>query len=474
MRFSAARRSALKRAGAAGLSLIATACERTGPAKGPPEAAGDFGVGALRLDLRQRISGGAEEFTLEGLRFEPTWPGRRDKLADGADWGEYRLSVYQPDRRQPPFRQGFDTSLAPGAKSATTRVSVRFPMPQRPVRASIEKRHGETAFREISGFAIDPAGDAIDRAAVEAPMRVDTIVQSGEPAVKADIAILGDGYSGAEYSKFADDAARAAGYLFSVDPFKARSGDFNVRSVFLPSAESGVTDWYRGLRKNTAFRCAYGTGASAHPLGLEDTPTLRDAASAVPYDFLLVLANSRRYGGSAWFGGPAVVAIDSVLAKYLVIHELAHVIAGLEDEYYFPEKGGPAYAGNVEPWQPNVTISPQRGKWRDLPSGPLQPMRWNKLEYERRFADYLRRYHKLREAGADEAVVDKLMQDERARQATVLARESRRAGYFEGANGYARGMYRSGADCVMFSFQSDYFCAACTAALDKAIDRQCG
>jgi hypothetical protein len=304
---------------------------------------------------------------------------------------------------------------------------------------------------------------------------VGTIFQSGAPETKVDIAILGDGYREAEYAKFADDAARAAGYLFSVEPLQSRRGDFNVHSVFAASAESGVTDSYLGLKKDTAVRCAYGSGEAERTLVAEDNRALREIASAVPYDFLLILANARRYGGSAYFGGPAVVAIDSAAARYLVIHELAHAMAGLADEYYIAVADGPAYRGNIEPWQPNVTIVPERAKWSNLLAEAPRPTPWNKTEYDRRFAAYVQRYNRLREAGAGEAVVEKLMQEEKARQAALLARNGnpRRPGCFEGANGYARGMFRSGVDCIMFSLQTQYFCPACAAAVERTIDEHC-
>src|SRR6185295_8302148 len=93
-RISPARRGVLRRAGAAGLSLLLPACEPTGSSKRPPDKAGDFAEGTLRLDLRQRLTGGTESFELERIRYEPAWPGRRDKFANGPDWGDYRLSVY--------------------------------------------------------------------------------------------------------------------------------------------------------------------------------------------------------------------------------------------------------------------------------------------------------------------------------------------------------------------------------------------
>ena len=159
-----------------------------------------------------------------------------------------------------------------------------------------------------------------------------------------------------------------------------------------------------------------------------------------------------------------------------MIHEFAHAMGGLADEYYVPAAGGPTYGGNVEPWHPNVTTAPERGKWRDLLTGPgPHPAAWNKAEYEKSFASYVRRYEALRVNGADEAAIEKLMQEEAGRQAALLARNgaARRVGYYEGANGYAKGVFRAETDCIMFSLQTEYFCAACSAAIERMIDEHC-
>jgi len=472
---SAVRRSALKRAGATGLALFLPACGPSTPPESSRGTARDFATGALRLDLRQRRNDGAENFELERVRYEREWPGRLDRLTDRRDWGDYRLSVHRANLEAPLLRQGFDTSLNPLARSATTRLSVRLPLPVRPVLATIEKRRGESAFGPITSFEIDPNAELVDRSEVAATVRADTILQSGSPEKKVDIAILGDGYREAEYDKFTADATRAAGYLFSVEPLQSRRGDFNVRSVFSPSAESGVTDSYLGLQRDTVLRCAYGSAAAERTLVAENNRAVREIASVVPYDFLLILANARRYGGSAYLGGPAVVAIDSALARYLVIHELAHAMAGLADEYYIPVADGPAYGGNIEPWRPNVTIAPEREKWGKLSSEAPRPTPWNKADYDQRFADYVRRYYRLREAGAGEAAIEKLMLEESARQTKLLAQsgDPRRSGYFEGANGYARGMFRAGVDCIMFSLQTTHFCPACSAAIERMIEEHC-
>ena len=456
--------------------MLVPACSRNKPAQNAAQTSPIFAEGALRLDWRQRLAAGGENFTLERLRLERKWPGRRLKLTDGLDWGDYRLSVYDPASEVLLFRQGFDTGISADAVAATTQFSVRFPMPQRPVRAVIEKRRGERTFVTLSTVAIAPQDSAIDRSPVATATRVDVIDAGGEPGAKVNLAILGDGYREAEYAKLANDARRAAGYLFAVEPLRTRKRDFNVSSVFAASADSGVTDPYLGLKKDTVFGCAYYSGGSERALADRNNHAVREVASAVPYDFLLILANARRYGGSAYFGGPAVVAIDSAAAKYLAIHEFAHAIGGLADEYYIPSAAGPAYAGNIEPWHPNVTIAPEKGKWRDLLSEPAsRPSAWNKAAYDPYFASYVKRYEALRAAGAGETAVEKFMDRESRQQAALLAQNGnpRKVGYYEGANGYAKGMFRAEADCIMFSLQTRHFCAACTAALEHMIDAHC-
>jgi hypothetical protein len=421
--------------------------------------------------VRHSIANAAVSFELVRLRAETHAPRSFSNPAQRLDWGDYRLSLYDAAAGTLLFRDSFDSSLDPGARAASAELSVRVPMPKRASRAVIERRRVEAVFQDAWHVTIDPADDAIDRSPATLSTRVDTIVSNGSPQSKVDLAIIGDGYTTTEYPKFLADVKRAAADLFSVEPFAKRARDFNLRSVFVSSAESGITDPYLGVRKNTALRCAYGSGDRERTLAVQDFQTLREVASGVPYDFLLVLANSRRYGGSAHFGGPAVVSIDSAASSYLVLHEFAHVIGGLADEYYIPARGGPAFAGNVEPWNPNVTISPSKAKWPAVSGAGT----WNKTEYDRYFADYVKRYVALRDARADETAVEIFMRRERKRQAGLLGknRNLRSVGLFEGAHGYAKGVFRSEVSCIMFSLQTDHFCHACASAIERMIDEHC-
>lgn len=473
---SPARRRFGARAGAVGLSLLLPACRPDAPPERAPDMPSGSTAGALRFDLRHRRQGDVDAFTVEALRRERHGFARPEKFLRMPDWGDYRLSLHGRNDAALLFRCGFDTGVDPGARSATSRLSVRCPMPDRASRAVIERRHRESGFHAVSEFDIDPASEHIDRAAPAVAARVEAILESGPPGTKANIAILGDGYREAEYPKFAADARRAAGYLFAVQPFARRMADFNVYAVFAASTDSGITDPYLGLKKDTVFRSAYGSGGAERVLADGHPRAVREAASAAPYDFVLILANARRYGGSAVFGGPAVAAIDSAAARYLVVHEFAHVFGGLADEYYVPAGNGLVYTAGFEPWHPNVTRSPDRAKWHDRRSAPAGATPWNKAEYDRYFAGYVRRYEALRAAGAAEAEIDAFLETGSRQQQLLLAKNPnpRDVGCFEGAGGYARGLYRAEVNCIMYSMQTDYFCAACTAAIERMLDAHVG
>ncbi|MDB5862366.1 MAG: hypothetical protein JWO70_172 [Betaproteobacteria bacterium] len=462
------RRRLLTGAALAGLAFVLPGC-RPSSTPGERKTAEGEAPRGVRIDLRHAARAGAESFEITRVAAEPLWSPPAPHR-EAPDWGDYRLSLYDPATGTLLWRGGFDSNLDPAAASAVAAISVRCVRPATPCTAVIEKRRAGAVFQALLDTTLDPSNAGASAPALLS--RIESLASNGDASTRFDLAILGDGYLESEHPKFIADARRAAGYLFSVEPFASRTGDFNVRAVFTPSASSGVTDPYLEHRRDTAFRCAYGTGAAERTLHAANERALRDAAGAVPYDALLVLANSRRYGGSAYYAGPAVVAIDSARSRYLVVHELAHAIAGLADEYYLPSGHGPAYRGNVEPWHPNVTTSERHAKWRMSKPAPTP---WNKTEYDARFEKYVKRYLALRAARADEGLVEKLMQLEARRQRGLLANsgQTREPGLYEGANGYSTGMYRAEADCIMFSLQTDYYCGACTGAIHRAIDAQC-
>src|SRR5207247_30480 len=77
------------------------------------------------------------------------------------------------------------------------------------------------------------------RLAAASCRRADRAARTGDPAVKVDLLLLGDGYTARERGKFEKDARRLVEVLFSASPFKERRDDFNVWALCPPAAQSG-------------------------------------------------------------------------------------------------------------------------------------------------------------------------------------------------------------------------------------------
>ena len=126
--------------------------------------------------------------------------------------------------------------------------------------------------------------------------RIVKTLKSGDPHDKVDIVFVGEGYTSKEFKKFREDVKRFTGFLFETEPFKSNKKKFNISGVVRFSADSGVDQPTKGAFANTSI------GASFNALGLQryllvdDNKAMRDVAGVVPYDYIVVIANTTRYG----------------------------------------------------------------------------------------------------------------------------------------------------------------------------------
>ena len=89
-----------------------------------------------------------------------------------------------------------------------------------------------------------------------------------------------------------------------------------------------------------------------------------------------------------------------------------------------------------------------------------------------RDSDYQARRKALLAAGAPPAAIDDLFREQKKVEATFFAKEKfmGKVGAFEGAAYEAKGLYRSSADCIMFTRTDAGFCPVCRRAIEKVID----
>jgi hypothetical protein len=371
----------------------------------------------LRVDYFHSGGSGSEALKLDAVVIEGEWPGSRAQLLDPTGLGKYLVEVIDPASSSVIYSRGFASIYGEWETTPEFRTtkrmfheSVRFPRPRAPVRVAIRKRDSRNVFVPLWETAVDPAD------ALRSPRSIPTpssVFESGPAERKVDLLLISDGYSAAQGPKFLADAKRLVTALFALEPFKSRQSDFNVRTLHVPGRAVPVEFEIFGLDR---YALTY------------DNRALRNVAAAAPYDVVEILLNDAKYGGGGIFNQQSTVSASNESADYVFIHELAHNLAGLGDEYVGTvtyETGAPT---KVEPWEPNITAlhEPSALKWRDLvePGTPVPTP--------------------LSHAG--------------------------KVGAFEGAGYEARGLYRPEATCIMGSREVINFCRVCQRAISRIID----
>jgi hypothetical protein len=362
--------------------------------------------------------GGEAALTLDGVVASGPWPGSRTQLTDDTNLGAYFFELVDRGTQQVIYSRGYSSiygewMTTPEAKAAdrTFHESVRFPWPTRPIRIIFKKRDAMNVFQPFWSLEIDP--DSATRESITAGGTIWPLLESGPASAKVDLLLVSEGYSAHEIPAFHADAARLVHALFAIEPFKSRKEAFNVRALDLPGTRLSVE---RNIFRLQRYLLTY------------DNRALRDVTAAAPYDFVEILINDDQYGGGGIFNLQSTVATGGKGAEYVFVHELAHNLAGVADEYVGNVTYQTGAVAKVEPWEPNITalLDPMHFKWRDLvePGTPLPTP--------------------LTFAG--------------------------KVGAFEGAGYEAKGLFRSEADCIMFSSTASGFCRVCQRAINRMID----
>ncbi len=441
-----------------------------------------FGDRTMRVDYYHTGGLGTEIVSLDRVIDDGPWAGSRTRLVDDTNLGKYLFEVIDRTTNQLLYSRGFasifgewETTDEAKAMHRTSHESVRFPWPNEPVQVVVKKRMPDQSFREVWSTTVDPHSRSVNMGRLAPGGKVWTVFENGPASAKVDLLLLGDGYTESEMPKFHADVKRLVETMFAVEPYRSRRGDFNVRAIDLPTAESGI----HNPRTNTQRRGRLGTeynifDSERYALSV-DNRAWRDVASAAPYDAVEILINGQYYGGGGIFNDQATVAVDSGSANYVFIHEFGHHFAGLGDEYYTSEVAYETGAAEkVEPWEPNITAlhNPGTLKWRDLvESGTPLPTPWDKDAFEKKSAEIQAERKRIRAQGLPESEMDKLFAVQREWEAKFLSsmKYSGKVGAFEGASYEPKGLYRAEADCIMFT-RSTSFCRVCRRAIERVID----
>ena len=436
----------------------------------------------MRVDYFHSGNHETEMFSLDQVVIEPLpWGGNMAQPHDKTNRGKYLFEIVDPETGTIAWSRSFSSIYGEWETTGEARrinrsfhESVRFPAQDSTFLLVMKKRGPGNAFEEVWRIELDPADVLVHRESARFAGQVVAIHESGNPASKVDLLLLGDGYTAEEHDKFIATAKELANVLFATSPFRERKDDFNIWALAPPAAASGVSRPSTGIFRDSPIGSTYDSFRSERYILTFDNKAMRRVASSAPYDFIEILTNTEVYGGGGIYGLFSTAAANSEWAPYLFVHEFGHHFAGLADEYYTSSVAYELPEVITEPYEPNVTalLDPDNIKWKHLvtPNTPL-PTSWPKAQFEEHSIKYQKVRQQMRAENVPEEEMNKLFRDNQVFVESLFETSGRNGvvGAFEGGNYMAEGIYRSQQNCIMFTRTTD-FCAACSEAIEKVID----
>ena len=400
----------------------------------------------LRVDYIFTGTDKSSEICLDEMSCFDGWAGRRHNLDSVALKGNGQICMKDIQTGKVLYRQSFSTLFQEWqATEEATRVRKAFenvfllPMPEAEAEVKIEIYDFYGNVSASLRHSVDPKDILIRRSGQQpAPHRY--LLKNGSPQECIDVAILAEGYTAAESDLFYRDAQAAMEAILSHKPFDQYKGAFNFVAVALESQQSGVSVPGAGEWKDTALKAHFNTFYMDRYLTTLRLKNLHDKLSGMPYEHIVILANTDTYGGGGIYNSYTLTTAHHPAFAPVVVHEFGHSFAGLADEYYYDDQFVEYYYPDSEPWEQNITtLFDFESKWDDMlprfvavPTPPVEGNVWDMIKNGK----------------SSESIV----------------------GVYEGAGYQSKGVYRPFPDCRMKTNQAAGFCPVCQRAIARIIE----
>ena len=330
----------------------------------------------LRLDyILGATPNGDRTVLLDAQSSLPGWAGRRHHLKELPLAGIGSVTVCDEATGDTIYRTSFSSLYNEwlSTDEATTTPkgfehTVLVPYPKAPALIDIDLYNSRHESMARMRHRMDPADILISKKGEKDVTPHKYIHKGGDPNKAIDVAILAEGYTTAEMDSFYRDAEIAVKSILDYEPFKSHAGDFNFVAVASPSAESGVSVPRLGDWKSTAFSSHFSTFYSDRYLTSLHLKDIHNALAGIPYEHIIILANTPEYGGGGIYNSYTLTAAGHKMFKPVVVHEFGHSFGGLGDEYFYEgDVMDDSYPKDVEPWEPNITtLVDFDSKWKNL------------------------------------------------------------------------------------------------------------
>lgn len=328
----------------------------------------------LRIDYLFNGNAQQQTISLDELSSLPGWAGRRHLLDQLPLEGNGQITMKDKASGQVIYRTSFSSLFQEWIGEEEARHVTRgfentflVPYPQHPAIITIELKD---AYRKVCTsltHEINPTDILIHQRGLSQTTPHRYLMQNGTPDKCIDLAILAEGYTEEEMELFYEDAQAACEAIFSHKPFKELKQRFNVVAVATPSEDSGVSIPRKDEWKRTAVGSHFDTFYSDRYLTTRNVKAMHNWLAGIPYEHILILANTDTYGGGGIYNSYLLTAAHHPMFRPVVVHEFGHSFGGLADEYAYDTAPSPLYPYSIEPWEPNITTLVHfESKWKDM------------------------------------------------------------------------------------------------------------
>lgn len=305
----------------------------------------------------------------------PTWAGRKHHLAELPLQGNGQIIMRNAASGKTIYTTSFSSLFqewleTDEARNVTKGFENTFllPYPLQPVEIEITLLDPRCNVRASMKHIVHPNDVLIEQKGNSHITPHKYLLHNDSPEKCIDVAILAEGYTLQEMQTFYEDADIACKSIFDHEPFKSMKKRFNVVAVASPSTDSGVSVPRLNEWKHTAFGSHFSTFYSDRYLTTSRVKAIHDALAGIPYEHIIILANTEEYGGGGIYNSYTLTTAHHPMFRPVVVHEFGHSFGGLADEYFYDnDVMTDTYPLDIEPWEQNISTQVDfAAKWKDM------------------------------------------------------------------------------------------------------------
>jgi hypothetical protein len=396
-----------------------------------------FADKTLRVDYIFTGNAAKQEICLDELSSLPSWAGRKHHLSELPLQGNGQITMRDVASGNIIYKTSFSALFQEWLETDEAKVVTKgfentylLPYPLQPAEIEITLLDPRRNVRASMKHVVDPNDILIHQKGTQHITPHKYLLKSGDAEKCIDVAILAEGYTPEEMKTFYKDAAIACESLLAHEPFRSMKNRFNIVAVASPSEDSGVSVPRLGEWKRTAFGSHFSTFYSDRYLTTSRVKSIHDALAGIPYEHIIILANTDEYGGGGIYNSYTLTTAHHPKFRPVVVHEFGHSFGGLADEYFYDnDVMTDTYPLDVEPWEQNISTRVNfAAKWEDmLVEGTPIPT-------------------------------------------PTTESEKYPVGVYEGGGYSAKGIYRPADDCRMRTNECAAFCPVCQRAIRRVIE----